>query len=157
MDGFRYSLCNKNFCIHHQLSHHRLGWLNTKCWCPGLSDFFIFHLGVSGQLGGRRREDLSIETPGGLTQWTAKSLGKSHTKWRLMEHTSFSTLVCPNNHGISKLVVWKSKSTLRKTDPKLSFSEGPMILSVGERQKCWESGSCYFPWSGIRNHQVTKS
>ena len=33
--------------------------------------------------------------------------------------------VFPKNHGISKLVVWR---TLRKTHPNPSISKGPMIL-----------------------------
>ena len=65
------------------------------------------------------------------------SHGETHTKWRLMEHASFSNFVCPNsnNHGISKLVVWKSKRTLRKTDPKLSFLEGPSWFLVWGKAK----------------------
>ena len=44
--------------------------------------------------------------------------------------TSSKLYSYPKNHGISKLVVWRSKRTLQKTHPNLAKSQGPVILWV---------------------------
>ena len=42
---------------------------------------------------------------------------------------------CPKNHGISKLVVRRSKRTLQKTHPNPSKSQGPVVLKVDKRKQ----------------------
>ena len=41
--------------------------------------------------------------------------------------------VNPKNHGISKLVLWRSKRTLRKTDPNPLFFGGSQLILMGKK------------------------
>ena len=62
----------------------------------------------------------------------------SHWHWDLLDLLTIEFFLCPKNHGISKLVAWKSKRTLRSIQgqtPTLPYLEGPSQLIVRMKKK----------------------
>ena len=70
-----------------------------------------------------------------LFVWRLKKSSLSNTISHMINWLVVFLRCCPKNHGISKLVVRRSKRTLQKTHPNPSKSQGPVVLKVDKRKQ----------------------